>query len=192
MAKLTWKELATEINAPTTAAAQARWTALGYTKVCSRCGGTGRFSYNQIDGDRCYGCSGLERQLIAPTPALVAEAKARIAAGALEAYFAENARRRQVRGYIAKMRKQAEEIYNVIGLAYDAAYRAKYSTGETIPALLWDLQTENNAIFFTRLGEVQFALESGSISADEAAPFYEAALVLLTDLRDRWLASVAW
>ena len=42
MAKLTWKELATEINAPTTAAAQARWTALGYTKVCSRCGGTGR------------------------------------------------------------------------------------------------------------------------------------------------------
>jgi hypothetical protein len=79
----------------------------------------------------------------------------------------------------------------VVGLAYEAAYRAKYSTGEEIPALLWDLQTENNAVFFTRLGEVQFALERGNISADEAAPFYEAALVLLTDLRDRWLASVA-
>lgn len=25
---------------------------------CGRCGGSGRFSYNPIDGDRCYGCSG--------------------------------------------------------------------------------------------------------------------------------------
>lgn len=27
-------------------------------EVCSRCGGTGRFSYNQVDGSRCYGCNG--------------------------------------------------------------------------------------------------------------------------------------
>jgi hypothetical protein len=25
---------------------------------CSRCGGSGRYSYNQRDGDRCWGCSG--------------------------------------------------------------------------------------------------------------------------------------
>lgn len=27
-------------------------------EVCSRCGGEGRYSYNQMDGDRCYGCGG--------------------------------------------------------------------------------------------------------------------------------------
>lgn len=28
------------------------------TETCSRCGGTGRYSFNQMDGDRCYGCGG--------------------------------------------------------------------------------------------------------------------------------------
>ncbi|MFP3709693.1 hypothetical protein SB783_37400 [Paraburkholderia sp. SIMBA_009] len=28
------------------------------TVTCSRCGGTGKFSYNAMDGDRCYGCHG--------------------------------------------------------------------------------------------------------------------------------------
>lgn len=28
------------------------------TKTCSRCGGSGSYSYNQIDGSRCYGCGG--------------------------------------------------------------------------------------------------------------------------------------
>lgn len=28
------------------------------TETCRRCGGTGRHSYNQMDGDRCYGCGG--------------------------------------------------------------------------------------------------------------------------------------
>ena len=28
------------------------------TTTCGRCGGSGKYSYNQIDGDRCYGCGG--------------------------------------------------------------------------------------------------------------------------------------
>jgi hypothetical protein len=28
------------------------------TETCGRCGGSGKFSYNQMDGDRCYGCQG--------------------------------------------------------------------------------------------------------------------------------------
>jgi len=27
-------------------------------QTCGRCGGSGRFSYNQMDGDTCYGCRG--------------------------------------------------------------------------------------------------------------------------------------
>lgn len=32
-------------------------------EVCGRCGGCGRYSYNQIDGDRCYGCNGTGERL---------------------------------------------------------------------------------------------------------------------------------
>ena len=27
-------------------------------KTCGRCGGSGRFSFNLMDGDKCYGCHG--------------------------------------------------------------------------------------------------------------------------------------
>ena len=27
-------------------------------QTCTRCGGGGKYSFNQMDGDRCYGCSG--------------------------------------------------------------------------------------------------------------------------------------
>lgn len=27
-------------------------------QTCGRCGGSGRYSWNQMDGDRCYGCYG--------------------------------------------------------------------------------------------------------------------------------------
>lgn len=33
------------------------------SKTCGRCGGSGRYSYNQLDGDRCYGCRGTGLQL---------------------------------------------------------------------------------------------------------------------------------
>jgi hypothetical protein len=33
------------------------------TKTCSRCAGSGSYSFNQIDGSRCYGCGGSGLQL---------------------------------------------------------------------------------------------------------------------------------
>lgn len=32
------------------------------TKTCGRCGGCGRYSFNQVDGSMCYGCGGSGRQ----------------------------------------------------------------------------------------------------------------------------------
>ena len=32
-------------------------------ETCGRCGGTGRYSFNLADGDRCYGCSGAGKKL---------------------------------------------------------------------------------------------------------------------------------
>lgn len=34
-------------------------------KFCSRCGGSGKFLFNVMDGDRCYGCHGSGIQLTA-------------------------------------------------------------------------------------------------------------------------------
>lgn len=28
------------------------------SETCGRCGGSGKYSFNQMDGDRCYGCHG--------------------------------------------------------------------------------------------------------------------------------------
>lgn len=35
------------------------------TKPCDRCGGTGSYSFNAIDGSRCYGCGGSGKVLTA-------------------------------------------------------------------------------------------------------------------------------
>lgn len=32
-------------------------------ETCSRCGGCGQYSYNQVDGSRCYGCGGKGERL---------------------------------------------------------------------------------------------------------------------------------
>jgi hypothetical protein len=37
--------------------------ALGFEiKTCTRCHGSGQYSFNQIDGSKCYGCSGCGKQ----------------------------------------------------------------------------------------------------------------------------------
>jgi len=36
------------------------------TKPCTRCGGTGRYSFNLLDLDRCYGCGGTGLKAVAP------------------------------------------------------------------------------------------------------------------------------
>jgi hypothetical protein len=33
-------------------------------EICSRCGGTGNYSYNEIDGTMCYGCHGKGVQIV--------------------------------------------------------------------------------------------------------------------------------
>jgi len=35
----------------------------GFKAVCSRCGGTGEYSFNLMDGTICHGCLGAKYQL---------------------------------------------------------------------------------------------------------------------------------
>lgn len=77
-------------------AAAARLKELGYTVTCSRCCGSGRYSYNQMDGDRCWGCDGRKVMLAKLTEEIVREAMTRIANGELAGYFARVAAKKAV------------------------------------------------------------------------------------------------
>lgn len=43
-------------------------TTTAATYTCSRCGGSGRYSFNLIHGTRCYGCGGTGKQKTKPAP----------------------------------------------------------------------------------------------------------------------------
>ena len=102
--------------------AVARLAALGYTKECGRCGGSGHYSYNPIDGSVCFGCRGSGKALVKLTAELVAEAKARIEKGELAAYFARGAAVKALKGKVAAFNK----VYSASGTAkaYDGGYKA--------------------------------------------------------------------
>lgn len=106
--------------------AVSRLVALGYTVTCSRCGGGGRYSWNAIDGDRCFRCGGAGKTLQRITAEVVAQAVARIAAGELDGYFAANRARASI-----KARAEATwESYRAspICAAYDRLYLATRRT----------------------------------------------------------------
>lgn len=45
------------------ASAPRKATNVFEAETCGRCGGSGHYSFNQIDGSRCYGCGGSGRKL---------------------------------------------------------------------------------------------------------------------------------
>ncbi len=95
-------EAAKLLNTSTRRAA-ARLAALGYTVTCSRCGGSGEYSWNQTDGSKCFKCGGAKRVLAPLTAAVVTEAVARIAAGELDAYFARAKAAGEIKSVVASV-----------------------------------------------------------------------------------------
>lgn len=57
--------------------------------TCGRCGGSGRYSFNQMDGDRCFGCKGSGQRMPKPAelPAVLAAAESCKADGRFAAYM---------------------------------------------------------------------------------------------------------
>lgn len=44
---------------------------IGFNKECTRCGGSGRYSWNYRDGDKCFKCNGRKLQTVNPTKAQI-------------------------------------------------------------------------------------------------------------------------
>lgn len=51
---------------------------MGLGATCGRCGGSGRYAYNPVDGTRCYGCNGVGYRLPRLTKQFVVSYCARI------------------------------------------------------------------------------------------------------------------
>jgi|SRR5215472_2009077 len=65
----------------------ARVVGLKIGDTCGRCGGCGRYSYNMMHGDMCYGCSGRGQVMSKNLEALKASALEAVADGRLERYL---------------------------------------------------------------------------------------------------------
>lgn len=191
---LTWKELAEALGAPNDKAGRSRWAALGYITECSRCGGYGKHSYCQMYGDRCFGCSGTGKTYLTPTHKRVEEAKAKIAAGGLDAYFAENRRRKAVRQVIKANQLKIKQLCAIVGDAYEVAYRKNYcgpvEQRVDIPQWLFDLQSR--ATYASgKAYDISWSLERGEGTVDDAAPFFDAALEAVREVVAEYEATVA-
>lgn len=64
-----------------------RLKALGHSKECTRCGGTGHYSYNMKDGTVCYGCGGSGVVTFPLTKGLLKQVENQISEGELDSYF---------------------------------------------------------------------------------------------------------
>lgn len=190
---LTWQELAQAIGAPDERKARSRWFALGFWEWCGRCGGGGHYSFNLYAGTTCFGCGGTGKRHQKPTPARVADAVAKIKAGGLDAYFAENNRRIAIRRELKAVKAECKRLYSVVGDAYSAAHDAsrRRENRVELPRWLFDLQGRNNAVFFERLPAIETALEAGGGTLDDAAPFFEAAREALREIVAEYEATVA-
>lgn len=77
-------------------------------EYCGRCGGEGRYSFNQIDGDVCYGCAGRGRVMPKKvTHEQMEEVRAAVESGAMVPYL----RQQEARALARTARQQALKVW---------------------------------------------------------------------------------
>lgn len=64
-----------------------RLDALGLAATCTRCGGSGHYSYCQMHGTTCFGCNGTGRGMPKLSAKLVTAVREAVAAGKLQPYL---------------------------------------------------------------------------------------------------------
>ena len=93
---------------------QSRLIGLGHGVHCSRCGGSGNYSFNAVDGTRCFGCSGSGYVAQKLTGELYTQVQAEVREGRLEKYLAELRARQEVK-------QQAANAHDRVMAAWKAA-----------------------------------------------------------------------
>jgi len=165
--------------------ARGRLIKLGYTEPCSRCCGSGHYSFNRIDGTRCFGCggSGLKLQRITKTKAR--EAASRIEAGELDQWFAECQAKGEARRAIAPRKSKLDEAWKAgsVHTAYKKTDKQDASITVRSPVFraaglinsLWD---ESNRI--------ERAVKTGKLGACEALAAMEQVSSWIDTVNTSW------
>lgn len=98
---------------------QTRIIALGHGKSCGRCGGSGNFSFNVMNGTTCFGCrgSGYGKQEL--TPLLFDALKRDVDAGKLDSYLADLRAKADARKKATVACRQIEDLYRKLTPQYD-------------------------------------------------------------------------
>jgi hypothetical protein len=84
-----WLARIAEVLKTTPEKLAARVIGMRLGETCGRCGGCGRYSYNQMHGDMCYGCRGYGTVMPKPSRYMALYENAKVAAsdGSLERYL---------------------------------------------------------------------------------------------------------
>lgn len=101
--------------------------ALGFRQPCGRCGGSGHYSYNQMDGTRCYGCNGKKNVVVKLTRKVLDEAKVKVDAGELVRIRERGAVRIAARKAIEEIEPTIEALYAPIGAAHSREFDAVFN-----------------------------------------------------------------
>lgn len=174
--------------------------ALGLRETCSRCGGSGRYSWCQMYGDKCFKCGGKGEFAAALTAKTLDAARTKVESGELVALRAKLAAKNAAKASIAPKLAEAAEIYATIGNAYSEAARNKPGmtcderiahTHALVTSPLFFAQTMNNSIrevVFDASHDVQTGRRTDYVAV---AAELDEAIEMLRALRDAYLALTA-
>ena len=90
----------------------SRMRALDMLVTCTRCGGSGHYSFNHIDGTMCYGCNG--HTVTVPkriTRKLIAAVIVKVEAGELKSYFEANRAAAAFKREIKPLKTEIDETW---------------------------------------------------------------------------------
>ena len=173
-----------------------RLGALDLLVPCNRCGGSGNYSFCPGHGTTCFGCNGSGKGLPKLTAKLLKVSEEKVAAGALEPYFAACKAKAEARAMVKPLIQNAKTLYMVIGEAYNVEYIRSSRLGLSggMDPKVFKAQTMNNVLYYgcdTRratnpslmsVSEIESAIKFSEVSSEIAVAVLQERIEQLTQL----------
>lgn len=173
-----------------------RLGALDLLVPCNRCGGSGNYSFCPGHGTTCFGCGGGGKELPKLTVKLLKLTQEKVAAGALEPYFAACKAKAEARAMVKPLISKAKTLYAFIGAAYDTEYVRSSRLGllGSIDPKVFAAQTMNNALYYgathrstnpfqMSVSEIESAIKFSEVSSEVAVTVLQERIEQLTQLQ---------
>lgn len=182
--------------------------ALGLREACTRCLGSGHYSRNSFGSTTCYRCNGRRESAAKLTRPVLEQARAKVAAGELDAARARGKARTEARKMVARKISDAETICSEIGAAYAAGSLAIERMGDEQHGLLsafvagpvYRAQTMKHALFYRSasalrvppaqggMHDIRRGVEFDGLDPVKACALLDERVAMLAELRDAWRA----